>query len=66
MSKLIKDLERIVDEDQQRLRDHFAGLAMQVIMMSKDRYCNNTEYVAENAYMFADAMLKYRKKVSNG
>jgi hypothetical protein len=40
------------------LRDHFAGLAMQGILVHSDAH--RVEYVAERAYHVADAMLAIR------
>lgn len=61
MSKLIEDLERIVAEDELRLRDHFAGLAMKSFL--NNDYTSTFEIVASDAYTVADAMLKARKEV---
>lgn len=42
------------------LRDHFAGLAMQgIIIEAQDP---NFEWIAHTAYKMADAMLKRRKR----
>jgi hypothetical protein len=40
------------------LRDHFAGLAMQGMLMKSTAY----EVIAQYAYIMADAMLKERSK----
>lgn len=68
MSKLIEDLERIVDQDEIRLRDHFAGLAMQGEISRWDGESGSIDYetTARRAYKMADAMLKARKENSNG
>lgn len=69
MSKLIKDLERIVDEDQQRLRDHLAGLAMngelsRIAYQEYGRQYSNFGDLARKSYKIADAMLKARKELN--
>jgi hypothetical protein len=43
------------------LRDHYAGLAMQVRFTTKENYWTLTE-ITEQAYIDADAMLKERTK----
>ena len=45
------------------LRDHFAGLAMQAItsnIVTSHGAGQSWEYIAEGAYLIADAMLKQR------
>ena len=44
------------------MRDHFAGLAMQELLTAEivDKY--SIKYVADIAYVIADAMLKERNK----
>ena len=44
------------------LRDHFAGLAMQALLSSGEDRAFIPSFVAENAYMMADAMLAEREK----
>jgi len=61
MSKLIEDLERIVAEDEVRLRDHFAGLAMQAFLNNDET--STFEIIASDAYTVAEAMLRARKEV---
>lgn len=41
------------------LRDHFAGLALQIV--GRDRWANQEQTVAANAYLLADAMLVTRE-----
>ncbi|GEM_PF-2605643 len=54
--------------EESRLRDHFAGLAMQA-QLTRSRYCENgrsySDYneLARESYKIADAMLKARKEV---
>jgi len=61
------DLERDVwvREEGMTLRDHFAGLAMQGLIASPrgpvDGGTITDSWVAENAYIVADAMLKARE-----
>lgn len=51
-----------IKEEESKLRDHFAGLAMQgEITRCVSGY--NFEETAKTAYMMADAMLKARKEV---
>jgi hypothetical protein len=42
------------------LRDHFAGLAMQSILMSTK--ISDCRVISKDAYVMADAMLETRKK----
>lgn len=44
------------------LRDHFAGLAMQALIQRLTGEDNEIVYTAEDAYSFADAMLKAREE----
>jgi len=56
--------EKQVDEDEIKLRDHFAGLAIQGLLAINDnRHYTDYEYIAIKAYSVADAMLKARKEV---
>lgn len=48
-------------EEESKLRDHFAGLAMQGLLTGQPLYI--TEDTAKQAYQVADAMLKARKEV---
>lgn len=68
MSKLIEDLERIVAEDELRLRDHFAGLVLngelsRIAYTENGRSYSNYDDLARKSYRIADAMLKARKEV---
>jgi hypothetical protein len=46
------------------LRDWFAGMAMQSILVGIDCGPNDVANVVESAYILADAMMKQRKEVS--
>ncbi len=61
MSKLREDLREELREDL-RLRDHFAGLAMQAMIAADVREVYANGDVAEIAYKQADAMLAEREK----
>ena len=54
--------EKQFDKDESKLRDHFAGLAMQGFI---SHYRNEGTYphLAEISYKVADAMIKARKEV---
>lgn len=52
--------------DESKLRDHFAGLAMQGMMTYIPVWNQGTcqaDYIANHAYTIADAMLKASKEV---
>lgn len=53
---------KVRDDDTAALRDHFAGLAMQALLSSGEDRAFIPSFVAENAYMMADAMLAERDK----
>lgn len=59
--------ENRIKEEESKLRDHFAGLAMQAEMSRDEGWSFNTEKSREEgcrfAYKVADAMLKARKDV---
>lgn len=53
-------------EEESKLRDHFAGLAMQGMMTYMpvwNQGACQADYIANHAYTIADAMLKARKEV---
>lgn len=50
------------EQDETELRDQFAMLAMNGILMHYG-FRENNELLAKNAYLIADAMLKSRKEV---
>lgn len=56
-----------IEIEESKLRDHFAGLAMQAEMSRDEGWSFNTEKSLEEgcrfAYKVADAMLKARKEV---
>jgi hypothetical protein len=72
MSKEINDLKQqimwlqnqnaFLTNRQEALRDHFAGMAMQALLSSGEDRAFIPSFVAENAYMMADAMLAEREK----
>lgn len=79
MSKLIKELEKMVDEGEERLLDQFAITAMQGILSAQvDARANggsyttdgsmpgalNPESLAKESYLIADAMLKEKQRRS--
>ena len=59
-SKLREDLREGLREEIS-LRDHFAGLAMQGVLVKEGVYWDD-EKIALTSYEMADAMLKERKK----
>ena len=48
-------------EEGMDLRDYFAGLAMQAIIMSVDDKDDMSAPITESAYKWADAMMKARE-----
>lgn len=57
------DLEaKVNNRDEAKLRDHFAGLAMQGLIIARDENNTYLEPLARDAYTIADAMLKARKE----
>ena len=52
------DIQAALDHPSLELRDHFAGLAMQVLLVNAASMNN---VIASNAYDMADAMLKERE-----
>ena len=72
MSKEINDLKQQIMwlqnqnasliNRQEALRDHFACAAMQALLSSGEDRVFIPSFVAENAYMMADAMLAEREK----
>lgn len=53
-------------EDERRLRDHYAGLAMQGICVNAGRNkfdVDQADDIASYSYQIADAMLKARKEI---
>lgn len=48
------------EQERKALRDHFAGLAMQSLILSEGSRLPN-QRLAEQAYILADAMLKARQ-----
>ena len=62
MSKVVypAKIEALKNKQEQSLRDHFAGLAMQG-MISRLRYSFELSH-AEKAYKIADAMLEVRNE----
>ena len=66
LNQAIEDSKERIEQfrlkDESKLRDHFAGLAMQGFLA---HYGNEGTYphLAEMSYQIADAMLKARKEV---
>jgi hypothetical protein len=50
-----------LQNDGMTLRDYFAGLAMQSLILGLTGHDNEIPDTAEDAYRFADAMLKARQ-----
>jgi len=61
--KYVREHIRIASktDDQEALRDHFAGTAMQGILAAVGGEDYRDPLVANNAYQMADAMLEARK-----